>query len=34
MAAKLPTDLDIAMKNKTPGPGQYSLASTEMNQTG
>lgn len=34
MAAKLPTDFDILMRKKTPGPGEYSLAATEMKKTG
>ncbi len=34
MAAKLPTDMDLAMKKKTPGPGEYSLAVTEMKNSG
>lgn len=28
MAAKLPTELDLVVKNKTPGPGTYKLGVT------
>lgn len=31
---KLPTDIDLLGKKKTPGPGTYNLASTELKTSG
>jgi len=34
MAARLPTELDMVAKKKTPGPGTYKLDITEMKGAG
>lgn len=34
MAAKLPTEIDLASKKKTPGPGAYKLDATAMRNSG
>ena len=34
MAAKLPTEFDLVVKKKTPGPGTYKLNVTEMKGSG
>jgi hypothetical protein len=34
MAARLPTEIDMVAKKKTPGPGTYKLDVTNMSGTG
>ena len=34
IGTKLPTDIDLLGKKKTPGPGTYNLASTELKTSG
>lgn len=34
MAARLPTQIDMVSKKKTPGPGTYKLTVTQMKGTG
>ena len=34
IAAKLPTEIDISLKKKVPGPGTYKLDATEMKSSG
>lgn len=34
MAAKLPSEIDVAIKKRTPGPGTYKLDVTEMKASG
>ena len=34
MAAKLPTEIDMASRKKVPGPGTYTLDATAMKNSG